>query len=96
MLRRLLRRGGFWCLGLRSAFRLSPRNFYICHLQIGKRVGQHCCLFAGQVTARFFLNHGELIDEHSGQIEVHFGFAALWIRDLAKKQRGVLRVQSNE
>src|SRR5881227_3264719 len=49
-----------------------------------------------QEKTRGNLNHGELIDEHSGQIEVHFGFAALWIRNLAKKQRGVLRMHDDK
>src|SRR5438067_7790449 len=35
----------------------------------------------------FFLNHGELIDKHFGQVQVHFRFTGSWIWNLAEKQR---------
>ncbi len=71
-------------------------DFDIGHLQIGKRVAQHGGLFVRQIAARFFLNHGQLIDEHLGQLQVHFAFAGFWIWDLPEKQRGVLRVHHDE
>ena len=82
--------------GRAASVGLFPRNFHICHLQIGKRVTQYFCLFASQVAARFFLNHRQLIDEHPGQVEVHFALAGFWIWNLAKEQRGVLRVHHDK
>ncbi len=73
-----------------------PRNFDIGHLQIGKSVAQHGGLFVCQIAARFFLNHGQLIDEHLGQLQVHFAFTGFWIWDLPEKQRGILRVHHDE
>ena len=52
--------------------------------------------FVGQVAARFFLNHRELIDEHPGQLEIHFAFAGLRIRNLPEKKRGVLRLHHDK
>ena len=49
-----------------------------------------------QIAARFLLNHGQLIDEHFGQLEIHFAFAGLRIRNLPEKKRGVLRVHHDK
>ena len=75
---------------------MFPRNFHKCHLQIGKRVAQDCCLFVRQVAARFFLNHRQLIDKHFRQLEIHLALTGLWIWNLPKKKRGVLRVHHDE
>ena len=70
----------------------STRSFHKCHLQIGKSIAQDHRFFVGQVAARFFLNHFELIDEHPGEIQIDLGFAGFWIWNLTEEQRGVLRV----
>ena len=37
-----------------------------------------------------------MIDEHSREIQIDFGFAGFWIWDLTEEQRGVLRVHHDE
>ena len=90
-----LGRGVVGALGGRAPPRL-PRNFDIRHLQIGKSVAQHRGLFVCQIAARFFLNHGQLIDEHLGQLQVHFAFTGFWIWNLTEEKRGILRVHHDE
>src|SRR5436309_16061733 len=90
---RFLRRralGSFFFRG--SSRRGSTRNFNIRKLQIRKRVPQHCGFFVDEVTARFFLNHRQLIDKHFRNLEVYFALSGLRIWNLAKKKSSVLRL----
>ena len=72
------------------------RSFDKRHLQIGEGIAQHHRFFVCQVAARFFLNHLELIDKHPRQVQIDFGLAGFWIWNLAKKQRGILRMHHHE
>src|ERR1700751_5466007 len=95
---------------LRASFRrvlatasrlLSPparlaRDLDVRHLQIGKRVAQDDRLFVGQVAARFFLNHFELIDEHPSEIQIDLRLAGLWIWNLTEEQRCVLSMHHHK
>ena len=72
------------------------RDLDIDHLQIRKRVAQHGRFFAGEIAARFFLNHRELVDEHFRQLQIHFALTGLRIWNLSKKQCGVLRVHHDK
>src|SRR5205085_2128126 len=89
-------RGGLRALRLwsRSRFGLSfPRlfrHFHECHLQIRERILDHRRLFVRKIAAGLLLDHGELVDKHFRQLEVHFALAGLWIRNLPEEKRRVL------
>src|SRR6266550_5723045 len=80
----------------RASFRNMLGHFHVSHLQIRDGVAQDGRFFVGEVTARFLLNHGELIDEELRQFQVDLALARFWIRNLAEKQRRILRMHHDK
>ena len=74
----------------------ATRDFHKGHLQIRQRVSEHGRFFLGQIAARLFLNHRELVDEHFRDLEIHFALAGLRVGDLPEEKRGVLRLHHDE
>jgi len=82
--------------GLTLPSPLLLRHFHERHLQIRECILQHGGLFVGQIPARLFLDHPELVDEHFGQLQVHFALPRLRVWNLPEKKRGILRLHHDK
>ena len=72
------------------------RDFEERHLQFAQRAGEETRFLGGKVAARFFLDHGQLVDEHARQFEVGLGLAALRVRHQPEEERSILRLEHHE